>query len=209
MFEKFTGEGARDFRQRYQGSYGFFRKGGKRHLVRLTDINSDHSPPFIRFTDKNGESYSLNADAQDDVGFEFLPPRSCWRNTPTYGAILSRRIATRQWIRGVHDSNTAFVIPRIKNLNVTFQILEELFLAEAPDFLATTEAMLKAGLQRYVALNESFAVGPFGEILLFDTAVASFTKKEDEFVVKLFDSKLFGVEIKDAFTRNNLKVVFE
>ena len=205
MFEKFLSGEARNFRQRYQGSYGFFRKNGIRHLVKLIDIVSDGPTPFVKFVNKDGSDFSLNADAEGDIGFEFLPPRSCWKNTSSFGAVLSLRIAHRQYIRGIHENNTAFTIPGVTNIKIGFPILSELFLINAPLFDDTYKSLTKN--YTFSALSDSFALDTKNKtVYLFDKIIGSYKETDMEFTVFLNDRKMFGTEITDAFTRNNLKV---
>jgi hypothetical protein len=210
MFEKFIAADAHDFRQRYNGCFGFFCRADKKYLVRLSEINSDQSQPYVRFVDKDGQDYLLNSDVDDEeVGFEFIPPRTSWKNTATFGGVLSKRGATRQWIRGVHERNTSFIIPRSKAISVDFNILEEIFLKESPSFLdayAALETEMKKGRICYAALNGSFALGPFADIMVYDTPIGTYSRdSEGVFQVKLEDVTLFGTEVRDAFNRANAR----
>lgn len=211
MFEKFTTADARDFRQRYQGSYGFFRNGERRHLVKLTNINHEYDPPRVIFIDKDRIEYTLHADTdRDDVGFEFLPPRSSWKNTWEFGAVLGCRLARRQWIRGLHDSNTTFVIPRIKTIPVDFPILIELFLKPPPSFMEAytrmTELLKTKNVRSYAAINDSFALDWESNLYCYDRLIGTYKVDAGNFIVTLKES-MFFTEVCDAFHRQNVVAV--
>ena len=77
MFEKFLSANVESFRQRYEGTYGFYRdEKKKRLLVRLDSI----SPEECVFVNADGIDFRLRVDTSRDIGFEFLPPKSAWRN---------------------------------------------------------------------------------------------------------------------------------
>ena len=212
MFEKFMSTDGRDFRQRYQGSYGFFRDNDKPPLlVKLVEVHHERDP-FVRFVDKDDESYILNADAVSYRGFDFIPPRSAWKNTSRYGGVLAARLAQRQWSRGICDGNTSFSIPGQRALRVEFGILEALFVTEAPTFevaYAFMKEQQKEGTRVCTALSTNFGLDSKGNVFLFDTMIGSYQEKSGLFTVRLTDDKLFSTEIRDAFKRNNKEVVIE
>jgi hypothetical protein len=210
MFEKFTAIDARDFRQRYQGSYGFFvnRASGERRLVQLANINTESRRPTVKFIDKNGIDFSLSSDHADELGFEFIPPRSCWKNTSKYGALLSRRVATRQYIRGLHENNTVFEVPAIQNIVVGFDSIDSLYTQKVPSF-AELLVQYKGDLSNgYAALSDYFALGIVNRVMCLDKVIGNYAMNNGEFIVEL-TSPLMQTELVDAFKRNNLKVVIK
>jgi hypothetical protein len=107
MFEKFLSENAQDFRQRYEGTYGYFfdRSAGKRVLCRIDRIDLDSPTRMVYFSDHRSVEFSIRADVEGDIGFEFIPPRSAFYNTQK-GVFYVQRVAARQFSRGIRDSNT-------------------------------------------------------------------------------------------------------
>jgi hypothetical protein len=78
MFEKFLSQNLESFKQRYEGTFGFYRnEEGKRLLVRLDSITARNCV----FKDANGVDYRIRPDSEENIGFEFLPPKSQWYNT--------------------------------------------------------------------------------------------------------------------------------
>lgn len=131
MFEKFLSGDSGDFRQRYEGTYGFFsdKSKGTRLLCYLERVDLDASPRQVIFRDHRDVDFSIRADIQDDIGFEFLPPKSSYYNTAT-DVFYVERIAARQFKRGICGHNT--VIYRLNNLGyrpdrVNFDALSSIF----------------------------------------------------------------------------------
>lgn len=106
MFEKFLHDDSADFRQRYEGTYGFFfdRKNNKKLLVNIERVDTEDIPRKVIFRDKRGISFNIYSDVQDDIGFEFLPPKSAFYNTQS-GVFYVERRAARQFRRGICENN--------------------------------------------------------------------------------------------------------
>lgn len=107
MFEKFLSVDAGDFRQRYEGTYGYYtdKKKGARLLTLLSTVDTNASPKKVHFEDCRGVKFYVNADSTEEIGWEFLPPRSAFYNT-TDGVFYVQRIAARQFQRGITGRNT-------------------------------------------------------------------------------------------------------
>lgn len=101
MKAEFTGLGSRDFRQRYNGSWGWYTvpESGKRMLV-LMDLVSDHE---ARFRDQKNNRYMAYADT--GVVFEFIPvtKRLFIHNSRL---LLQTRVPAHMWSRGINLQNT-------------------------------------------------------------------------------------------------------
>lgn len=200
MFEKFLSTNAGDFRQRYLNTYGFYSRGGKRKLVQLSDINIDRHT--LRFIDVNGADFSLNADAEEDVGFEFLFPTPCWHNTAK-GPMLVRRIAQRQYQRGISDSNTEITLASqaaMMRTPVTFAVLQAIF--ENP---ITVKEAAKAG---NYAVSDQFMVGTT-RMWVYNQAIGDITRVAGTTSVKLHDPTMFVTEVTDAFRRAGIEAKVE
>lgn len=197
MFEKFLSANAGDFRQRYLNTYGFYSRGGKRKLVQLADINLDRH--VLTFVDSNGAQFTLNADAEEDVGFEFLFPVPCWHNT-NKGPMLVSRVAQRQYQRGISDSNTKIMHASgntaMGGVHVSFDSLRAIFESK------TTVKEAQAAFPNF-SLSDQFMVGAT-KMWLYNQAIGEVTR-QGGISVKLFDPSMFTTEVTDAFRRAGIE----
>lgn len=212
MFEKFTSADAGDFRQRYQGTFGYFTYKGKRTLTRLDRINSDGRSSYVEFSDREGLKYLLHPDAEDDnTGFEFLPPKSSYYNTTDGVPLLVGRVPARQYLRGICDKNTSVTDLNSNVYGVDFDTLVKLFetnIAKPVDALSL--GLISKNEARGVAISPQFAVGfATGVLKCFSQPIGMADYDNGVFKVKLDSMELWGQEIKDAFARANLKVEFK
>lgn len=209
MFEKFTGAGAGDFRQRYQGTYGFFTKADKKILSRLDSVNTDRARPILEFVDRDGMKYQLLADSKDnDVGFTFLIPKTSWHNSAEEGkALLVSRVPARQYQRGLCDRNTAFITPRGTKVDVNFESIQNIFDSKVSVQQAFDAAKAQQSPGTGVALSPYFCLDFYNKAVnCFHTTIGSFSLKDDNTVdVSLKDPEMWRQELVDAFRRNNLK----
>ena len=100
--EEFTSGGARDFRQRYLGVWGYYpTPSGEKLLVYMSNINERET----RFVDAQGIEYTAKVD--QGVFFQFIPIE---KRLFTYDnmLVLAARIPARQYSRGMSDANTSF-----------------------------------------------------------------------------------------------------
>lgn len=213
MFEKFTSIGATDFKQRYQGTYGIFlwsdkhTKEKKRKLVRLDSINTDRAQFSVTFVDSDGSPYTLLPDTPDDYGFEFLPPRSAYYNTRKGEPWLIKRIASKQYSRGLCDKNTHISTLTGRRLPTSFETLHELFEIKTTIADALNEAEKAKTTAAGIALSSQFSISFVDKrIRCFESRIGILDDyKEGEFYVTLDNPELWGTEIRDAFRRANLK----
>lgn len=197
MFEKFLSVNAGDFRQRYQGTYGFYSRGGKKKLVRLSSVDVDRG--VVRFEDSSNAEFSLNSNASEEVGFEFISPKACWHNTKQ-GAYMIRRIAQRQYQRGISESNTQIISGNTMGAcYINFDVLSAIF--ETP---ATIKEASEKG--HSFALSDQFFIGK-DRMWCFNQAIGTHTKTGNIFKVDLTDAVMWGTEVRDAFRRANLEAV--
>lgn len=202
MFEKFTSLGSADFKQRYIGTYGFFKEGEKKTLVQISAITRD----TVHFTDRNNSGYHLKADSLSDVGFEFIPPKSSYYNIAGGDPVLVTRVPARQYSRGVCDKNTM-----IRKLNLGGQEIGFNMLAAIFESKETVASALSSGYKDMLgfAVSPQFAVSFMNKDLrCFDHSIGSVEYNGDLFQINLDQPEVWSTEIKDAFTRNNLKVEF-
>ena len=211
MFEKFISADAPDFRQRYQGTYGYFTHKGKRTLCRLDKISTEGSRSFVEFSDRDGLKYLLHPDSEDDsTGFEFLPPKSSYFNTKEGIPLLVNRVPARQYLRGICDRNTAIYNMRNKMQPVDFSTLVKLFEESVSIKDALAVAMKSEDGAAGVALNQAFALCIGTSIVkCFNQQIGVFDHKEGLFTVALDSPELWGQEITDAFRRAKLNMIFK
>lgn len=197
MFEKFLSENIDNFRQRYEGTYGFFRNDqGKRMLVRILAI----APDRCDFVGPGDISFHIRPDVKDNIGFEFLPPKSQWYNTED-GAMYVERVAQRQFSRGITSKNILiYKLDRgtpaptsvgFKNLGMIFD----------SGVFAPKKLLTMLGNSKAIAVAPSFAFDPSGYIYLFKEAIGNFTKQKDShFIIKLAEPDIWKTELTDALT---------
>lgn len=100
--EEFTSGGARDFRQRYLGVWGYYpTPSGEKLLVYMSQINERET----KFNDAIGIEYTAKAD--QGVFFQFIPIE---KRLFVYDnmLVLAERRPARQYSRGVSEANTLF-----------------------------------------------------------------------------------------------------
>lgn len=204
MFEKFLSQGARDFRQRYEGTYGFFRDDEHKRmlaqLVRITDTQ-------CIFHDSRGVEYRLNADADGDKGFEFIPPKSGYFNTDI-GAMYVQRNAARQFQRGVSGNNTSVyllskgsLIPR----EISFPVMVFLF-EKAREPRDSLDAFLMKKIPSW-SPSSPFCFDA-NNVWVFAERIGTWSMKDTVFNVNLNDKTLYRTEIADAFAAVDRQVGF-
>lgn len=194
MFEKFLSTNAGDFRQRYQGTYGFFSRSGKKQLVRLANVDTEMG--VIKFVNSTETPFNIRWDAEEDVGFEFISPKPCWHNTKM-GPLMVRRIAQRQYQRGISDTNTAISNPGGGHHGIHFEVLSAIF--ENP---LTIKEAAKSGI---FALSDQMLVGE-KHLWLFNQAIGNVTRDGAAIKVVLNDPAMFITEVNDAFRRAEIGV---
>lgn len=201
MFEKFMSTNAGDFRQRYRGTFGFYTNGSKRTLVQLVDVSAERGQ--VLFMDANSQQYKLNVDHDDSIGFSFIPPRSAWHQTAT-GPYFVRRVAARQFQRGICEANTAIRRTGGRVIPVSFASLSDIF-----ERVQTAKDAVAAQAEA-IAVSPQFAVDTgLKKIWCFDQQIGKASKKDDHFLVELTDPEMFGVEVIDAFKRAGIEATIK
>lgn len=207
MFEKFFHENSGDFRQRYEGTYGFFvDETGTRMLTKILAIDQESSPRAVHFVDERGVTYTLYADVAGNIGYEFLPPKSMFHNTE-YGVYYTQRRAARQFKRGVCSENTT--IFRLLNgsfeqVRVDFPQLKAIY--SRPVSFDEAFARYKAKLWQSVALSKNFSLVRGKGVYLLTELIASVGESEDgKYHIKVAPGySAFTTELRDAFNRVGL-----
>lgn len=205
MFEKFLAENASDFRQRYEGTFGYYvdRDKGQRLLCRLSSVDLDSSQRRVNFEDVRGVRFSVNVNAKGDIGFEFIPPRSAFYNT-TDGVYYVERIAARQFQRGVSHRNTK--IFRINKgawlpCEVSFESLVPL-LEKQIELQKAVQEWLN-GDRVSVALTPSITLNDNRLYVLMQN-IGKYDKKERTLTIDKDNGELFLSEIEHALKNAGL-----
>lgn len=194
MFEKFTSENQENFRQRYEGTFGFFRnEDKKRLLVKIVGAEARR----CTFQNADGIEFYLNPDVESDIGFEFLSPKSAWYNTAD-GAMFTQRLATRQFQRGITGKNTMIYLAKnggLAQVAVNFHSLSKIF-----DSKFSKEDILSAFKSgKSIAISPSFALDESkGVVFLFSDNIGTYKRDGMKFQFKLSEPQLWKTEINDA-----------
>ena len=203
MFEKFLSSNSRDFQQRYLGTFGFFMTADKRRiLTKLNHISDD----AVLFSDRKGVEYRLNVDAGANVGFEFIPPKSNFYNTPN-GVYLVQWQAARQFQRGISPKNVTIHLVNPTGLftqaQVGFDALDAIYNHPVS---AKDVARDRIFSGNPVAVSSQFCF-VVGAIYLYDSMIGSYTwGKDQSLVIRLKEPDLWRTEISD--TLNGLGINF-
>lgn len=209
MFEKFTAMDADRFRQRYQGTFGYFVKGEEKMLSQITEIRVNDGRPYVEFVDNKGLPYKLYSDSPNEgVGFRFLPPKFQYYNTKEGRPLLIDRIAAKQYSRGICSKNTSVTRMTGDRLPVDFGTLEKLFgetvsVKESLKAALALEDVPSAG----IALSPQFAVKiPSGDLKCFNVVIGTSKYKDGVFHYTLTGG-LWATEVANAFRRSGLEAV--
>lgn len=200
MFEKFTMAEGSNFRQRYQNTYGFFKKKDQQTLVKILEVGAGENSNQMIFVDSNDLKYTLKADSDDpSIGFEFLYPKLGYHNTQS-GTYLMRRIVARQYSRGLCQVNTRIESVEGANRPVAFPILLDIF---------TTKLPAKEAKDKFnsFALSNAFAISVKHQaIMCYGTPIGKVSQKNEggPLEIKLFEPNLWAVEVNDALRRENI-----
>lgn len=210
MFEKFTAATMGDFRQRYEGTYGVFKRGKDSLLVQLTRVRGPHdvSGPFVEFTDSKGVTFKVNVTEEtSDIGFEFLPPKSAYYNIEGGTPWLLRRIPAKQYSRGICDKNTGIRSGNGGQVRVNFDSLTKIFENSITPERAynSRDEGDKTGTQG-VAISPSFAMfWSSKHIYCYEKPIGTIEIADGLLTVTLADLPMWGVEVTDALRRANIK----
>lgn len=205
MIDSLTRQNAGDFRQRYNGTFGYYtinegpRKGNK-ILVRLTDVNDSQ----VTFIDSRGSEYYVYADS--GIPFEFLPLEKRVANTAKGNVIYGCRVPARQWSRGVSERNTSIInLQSRMAVSVNFVNLEALYSAE--DNYPTAFSEFVKGSRKGAALDKKFSIIKNPDetinVKLFNSDIGVFS----DGVAKIIP--LFKQEFSDMVSRSKFDIKVE
>jgi hypothetical protein len=194
MLDTLTSRNHQDFRQRYQGTFGWFQTPPpeRKIFVQVTDVSSDQ----VTFTDSKNIPYIVYRDS--GYVFEFLPVMKGWFNTKNNLMYLSR-IPARQWHRGISSGNTTVEI-----FNEGRNIAVPCNMASLSQVFEQAISVEDAAKRHNFALSRYFAIA--GDSLWFQNQrVGAVVEKQ----IVLWN-KIIEQELKDTIKRLpdtiNLKV---
>lgn len=195
MKDSLTSQNYRDFRQRYENTFGnFCTKEGKTLMVMLTSVGEDR----VTFKDSRGVEYYAYVDS--GVPFEFYPVERRLANNKD-SVIFSSRKPARMWQRGVCSSNTEIKdVVTGKQLAVNFFNLKTLYNPIVDYQKAYTEYV--EGNRMAAALSDKFYVSKDGAYL-YNMRIGDFENGTAKIV------PLFKQEFGDLITRNNFPIKVE
>lgn len=194
MIETFYSNNSRDFRQRYQGSFGYYTvpESKKRVLVYLDQVEETTTT----FVDEHRTVYKANADT--GVEFEFIPVSKKLFVLDDGLYIIQRRPA-RMWQRGVSGQNThvyQMTDAGPYNRGLTFRHVVAAFATPDADVLTKLKD-IEEKKRTTVALSNTFGVVN-GSFYVYDERIGTFDATTKE--IKL-DEPLFRQEVVDLVGR--------
>lgn len=193
MKETFQSMWAGDFRQRYQGSFGFYKTdSGKQLLVLMTNVADN----VAMFVDDKKAVYRAYAD--EGVEFEFIPVKKRLFVQDDRLMLILRRPA-RMWARGVNEANTTIRYVPGGTTQLNFERVKAALVDEPPPFLEMfrnwTEKKRKSLL-----LSDQFGMDAV-TLFLYGEPIGEFKELTKELVVK---TPLFQQEVKDVLARREI-----
>ena len=168
LIDTLTAKNYEDFKQRYNGCFGFIELENKKDILcRITGVSMDK----VTFDTEGGQGFWAYCD--QDVKFKFFSVTRGWFQSPGQRPVLFMRIPARQFSRGITSGNTSVMqwrLGRVAPIRIGFEELKSLF---APDVQVFDPKNGSAQL-----ISKHFAVSPFiqgncRELYLFDRVVGT------------------------------------
>lgn len=198
MLETFESAHSRDFRQRYNNSFGFFTNDAKRKILVYMVAVGERD---VSFQDEKGANYVAHADA--GVEFEFIPIQKRLFVLKDRLMLIRRRPA-RQWARGINAQNT-YVGPVdtsssfSSGVHLGFPEVKAATDTTPIDVLHSVRA-LEAKKVNSITLSMMFGVQGTG-LYLYDHKIGSFMVDSREIVI---EEKMFKQEVEDLVVKHGL-----
>ena len=182
----------RDFRQRYEHTYGFYTtSSGKKLVVKFTSVKQSE----VKFVDKDNFEYT--AKASHDVNFEFSQVPKGWFNGGKQPYFVCR-FPARQYQRGIANTNTNISTMDGTHCLPNFDILEDIFFNN--NYNQSIEEWM-SGARKCVALNKHFAIDDKQNLYLFQEMVGKVDKKAQTIEC---NCEIFRQEVSDINNRLHL-----
>jgi hypothetical protein len=190
MIEEFKSDTLADFRQRYQGCYGWFEKSPEQRILVVLD-----SVDFaLKFRDKTGMVFSANPDKGNK--FSFLPVEKGvhWAGGRV---VLCNRIPARQYRRGICADNTSiYQLTTTHTLHPSFDLLETIFGEDENQSIDEFRTAYKGN----VVLDKMFSIVD-NRVYLYAHLLGVYTPEKQAITL---NQTIFFQEIYDTVTRNKL-----
>jgi len=191
--EEFTSGGARDFRQRYLGVWGYYpTPSGEKLLVYMSNINERET----RFIDAQGIEYTAKAD--QGVFFQFIPIEKRLF-THDNMLVLAERRPARQYSRGMSDANTLFKEVRYSDpLSITAKTITSY---ANPVYDVVIDISKPVQL-----LSPMFGIIHSHSIYLYDRLIGNVTFNKKAEPVLMVTEPLFYQELVDVVRERKINV---
>jgi hypothetical protein len=198
MKDTLTSRNHVDFRQRYQGTFGFLLVDEKKLLVNIVEVGEKQ----VVFVDKNKTEYYAYRDGGSI--FEFIQVQRGWFNT-LKGVYYLARIPARQWHRGICANNTTIHLlseDKMRNLPINIHNLATVFETPLETNAAFNQFVDKE--QTAFALTKHFAMDR--KHLYFDDRTVGDIQTGNATVALGLKTDIIRQELGDAIRRSALPI---
>lgn len=196
MKDTLTTANYRDFKQRYEGTYGRYAPDDKESmLVLISSIDGSQ----VNFSDHRGVRYHAVVDS--GIPFEFVPVERKVVNTSSRDVLFASRRPARQWRRGICSDNTTITsLVSKRNTSINFKNIDAIFNTEVD--VKEAFKLLSTGKLANIALDDKFSVIG-GTVNLYDRPIGVYKDKMAQI------HPLFKQEFTDMVTRNSFEIKVE
>lgn len=202
MKDSLTSQNHQDFRQRYQGTFGWLLQDDKKTFVLINSV--DHRA--VTFVTSKGQELFANVDG--GINFEFIPVNRGWFNTLKDVVYLYRHPA-RQFNRGISSGNTGAKVflstGQLNDISTTMKVLSPVFEHEVSYSKAWEEFCNKSRVN--VAISKHFAICGNNNRVFFDNQECgeyhppgSKGGNQTNMLIQLSEPSI-GQEVRDALRR--------
>lgn len=195
MLDSYKTDSAKDFKQRYHGSFGYYKvpETGRKVLVYIAEINAEG----VTFQDKHQTVYKAMPDA--GVEFEFIPVTKKLFVHKDELFLVQRRPA-RMWSRGISAQNTSIYKVTTGGIKTVGFNYIEASLDEDKNTVLQNVKEMENGKRNTCLLSPNFGAQQ-GQIFVYDDIIGTFLPDRRE--IRL-DETLFRQEITDLVVRHQL-----
>lgn len=200
MKEEFTSAGSRDFRQRYEQTFGWYTSESQQRILVMLESVSEAG---VKFRDSRKNQYT----ALPDVGnqFEFLSPVKRLFAVKDDIYLIQRR-AARQFQRGVSSSNTTIIkLPIGVPVSVNFSNVAAAFTPTVRVGFERKWAAYEEGMRNSMLLSDLFAVCQ-DNLFLYKEVVGKVDRKAKKIVLT---DGTFRQEVADVLRDNGINYSVE
>jgi hypothetical protein len=202
MKEEVTRQGSRDFRQRYEGTYGFYTtEEGSKLLVVIDSVNEEE----VKFRDSKRLSYTALSDR--GLSFEFLSPVKRLFAIGDMVYLIERRPA-RQFQRGVSANNTRiYKLDTMAPVPINFNNLAAAFDEDTEVRYKLQLVRMEKGLRKTLLLSDMLAFVN-GSVYLYKDVIGRLDLANKKVVLSK-NMGMFRQEVLDAIRDTGINIVVE